>query len=229
MSGRVCELLLKSALYQNVIQITAGGAFPHHSSCMSNFFNLPGDYVLKLLAASAPGIASLLGVARPEESIVVTILLSALAWVLACVVLWGSVILVKNLHRITDAIVRTAWYQVVQAGGNARTWAICRFTHLIPKRRCDDQHEAMPETQFDDFDFTVLQATADCGSAFTTSAPELASTYGLRPAQFQNSLSKLHSSKMIIAVIGCTDGFDNYRLTDYGAAYIKMWDRPRAS
>jgi hypothetical protein len=34
---------------------------------------------------------------------------------------------------------------------------------------------------------------------------------------------------MIATVIGSTDGFDNYRLTDYGAAYIKMWERRQAS
>ena len=87
----------------------------------------------------------------------------------------------------------------------------------------------MPEVRFDDFDFTVLQATADCGPGTTTSAPELVSKYGLRPAQFQKSLSKLRSSKMITAVIGSTEGFDNYRLTDYGAAYMKMLQRRQAS
>jgi len=69
----------------------------------------------------------------------------------------------------------------------------------------------------------------DRGPGFTTSAPELASNFGLRPAQFQKSLSNLQSSKMISTVIGSTDGFDNYRLTDYGAAYMKMWERHQAS
>lgn len=69
----------------------------------------------------------------------------------------------------------------------------------------------------------------DRGRGFTTSAPELASNFGLRPAQFQKSLSNLQSSKMISTVIGSTDGFDNYRLTDYGAAYMKMWERHQAS
>lgn len=82
---------------------------------------------------------------------------------------------------------------------------------------------------FDDFDFTVLQAAANRGPGFTTSAPELASQYGLRPSQFQESLLRLQNSKMITSVIGSTDGFDNYRLTDYGAAYIRMWDQRQAS
>lgn len=74
-------------------------------------------------------------------------------------------------------------------------------------------------------DFTVLQAAADLGPGFTTSAPELASQYGLRPSQLEESLLKLQDNKMITSVLGSTDGFDNYRLTDSGAAYIRMWDQ----
>lgn len=195
---------------------------------MSNFFTLPGEYLLIQLALHAPGIASLLGVAEPKEAITFTIVLSALMWILACVAIWGSVRLVQNLRRITDALVRTLWYRVTEAAGNLKTRVICNFRQWFPRPHSAGL-EAMPEVQFDDFDFTVLQAAADRGPGFTTSAPELASQYGLRPAQFQQSLRKLHGNKMIAAVIGATDGFDNYRLTDYGAAYMKMWERRRAS
>lgn len=196
---------------------------------MSNFFTLPGEYILQLLALNAPGIASLLGVVKPEESTTLTIVLSVFFWVIACVASWGSIRLVQNLYRITDALFRTVWFRITETAGNMKTRAVCNFRQLIPQRQPGNQHDAMPEMQFDDFDFTVLQATADRGPGFTTSAAELASVYGLRPAQFQNSLSKLHNSKMITAVIGSADGFDKYRLTDFGAAYLKMWDRQQAS
>jgi hypothetical protein len=191
---------------------------------MANFFTLPGDYVLNLLTREAPGLASLLGLARPEDAIVLTIVLSTFLWILVVVLFWGAVQLVQNLRRISGAIIRTIWYQLAQGVGNIRTRIICNLRQLFPKRRADDSVHS-PETEFDDFDFTVLQAAADRGPGFTTSAPELASKYGLRPSQFQDSLRKLQSSKLIATVIGSTDGFDNYRLTDYGAAYIKMLDQ----
>jgi hypothetical protein len=34
---------------------------------------------------------------------------------------------------------------------------------------------------------------------------------------------------MVDVVIGSTDGFENYRLTDYGAAYLSMWQRQDAA
>ena len=195
---------------------------------MSNFFTLPGEYLLNKLALHAPGIASLLGVAEPGEAITFTVVLSALLWILACVALWGSVRFVQNLRRITDALVHTLWYRVTETAAGLKTRVICNFRQLFPRRHSAGL-ETMPEVQFDDFDFTVLQAAVGRGPEFTISAPELASQYGLRPAQFQQSLRKLHGNKMIATVSGATDGFDNYRLTDNGAAYMKMWERRQAS
>lgn len=195
---------------------------------MSNFFTLPGEFCRDLLTQHAPGLASLLGVARPEDSIVFTIVLSLLIWILACVSLWGFVRLVQNTYRITDALLRTLWHRVIQGAGNIKTRVICNFRRLFPMRQSGGL-ESLPDVRFDDFDFTVLRAAEECGAGFTTSAPELAGKYGLRPAQFHKSLRKLHNSKMIDTVIGSTDGFDNYRLTDYGASYMRMWEQRQAS
>jgi len=226
--GYVCELRLKSVLYQNVICFTASRLNPNHSFPMSNFFTLPGEYVINQLALHAPGLASLLGVTESGASIIFTIVLSLLIWVLACVSFWGSIRLVQNTYRITGALVRTLWYRVTQSAGSLKTRLVCNFRQLFPSRYSDSQ-KTTTELEFDDFDFTVLQAAADRGPGFTTSAPDLASQFGLRPSQFHKSLRKLHGNRMIATVIGSTDGFDNYRLTDYGAAYIKMWERRQAS
>lgn len=87
-------------------------------------------------------------------------MLSVLIWMLACVMSWITVKSVQNLYRIGEAVIRTAWYRAVQGAGNLRTWAICRYRQLIPKRRSDEPHVAAPEMRIDDFDFTLLQATA---------------------------------------------------------------------
>ena len=228
MHGHVCELRLKSVLYQNVICFTAARLNPNHSFPMSNFFTLPGQYVINQLALHAPGLASLLGVTEAGASITFTFALSLFIWVLACVSFWGFIRLVQNLYRITGALIRTLWYRITQAACNLKTRLVCNYRQLFPLRHSDGQ-KTTPEVEFDDFDFTVLQVAANGGPGFTTSAPDLAGQFGLRPSQFHESLHKLHGNKMIATVVGSTDGFDNYRLTDYGAAYIKMWERRQAS
>jgi hypothetical protein len=195
---------------------------------MSNFFTLPADFIFNQVRLHAPGMASLFGIGKPEDAITLTIVLSVLLWMLACVAVWASIRFLRSSVRILEALVRTACYRVVQGASNVKTRIICNFRQLFPHRRSADI-ESTPEIEFDDLDFTVLQAAADLGPGFTTSAPELASQYGLRPSQLEESLLKLQDNKMITSVLGSTDGFDNYRLTDCGAAYIRMWDRRKAS
>ena len=194
---------------------------------MESLFTLPGTYLLQALTEHAPGIAALLGIANPSDSIALVIVLSALAWVFAVIACWGIVMLARNFYRISEAIIRTLWHRVTQSAGNVRTWVICRYRSLLPQQTASSP-EATPQVSFDDFDFTVLQAAAERGPGFSTSAAELADKYSLRPSQFQKSLGKLSSNKMLTTVIGSTDGFDNYRLTDYGAAYLQMWEQRKA-
>jgi len=189
---------------------------------------MPGIYLLEALIVHAPGISVLLGISNPPNSIVLVIVLSTLAWVFSVIACWGIVMLTRNFYRISEAIIRTLWYRATQLAGNVRTWIICRYRSSLPKQAASSP-EAIPEVPFDDFDFTVLQAAAERGPDFSTSAPELASKYSLRPSRFQKSLGKLSSNKMLATVIGSTDGFDNYRLTDYGAAYLQMWEQRKAS
>jgi DNA-binding PadR family transcriptional regulator len=47
----------------------------------------------------------------------------------------------------------------------------------------------------------------------------------MRPAQVQRSLDKLRKYELVDSVIGSTDGFDNYRLTESGAFFLADWQR----
>jgi hypothetical protein len=195
---------------------------------MENLFTMPGIYLLETLKLHAPSSAALLGISKPSDSIAFVIVLSAFIWIFGVVACWGIVALARNVYRVSEAIIRTLWYRAVQSVGSVRTWVICKYRSLLPKRSASSlEHTA--EVQFDDFDFTVLRAAAEQGPGFSTSAAELAGKYSLRPSQFQKTLGKLSSNKMLATVIGSTDGFENYRLTDYGAAYLQMWEQRKAS
>ena len=195
---------------------------------MENLFTMPAIYLLEALTLHAPSTAALLGLSTPSDSIALVNVLSALIWIFGVIACWGIVALARNSYRISEAIIRTLWHRAVQSVGSAKTWALCKYRSLLPKRSASSL-EPMAEIQFDDFDFTVLRAAAERGPGFSTSAGELAGKYSLRPSQFQKTLGKLSSNKMLTTVIGSTDGFDNYRLTDYGAAYLQMWEQRRAS
>ncbi len=79
--------------------------------------------------------------------------------------------------------------------------------------------------KFDDLDLAVLRNSAAAGGGFVISAPDLAEQLTMRPAQAQRRLDKLRNYRMVDVVIGSTDGFDNYRLTQSGAAFLAMLQR----
>ena len=74
----------------------------------------------------------------------------------------------------------------------------------------------------------MLRSVSAKGPGFALSAPDLADKFTLRPAQVQRSLDKLSKNKLLASVIGSTDGFDNYRMTDSGLAFMAMWERQQA-
>ncbi|MDH3578771.1 MAG: hypothetical protein OEO71_13260, partial [Gammaproteobacteria bacterium] len=94
---------------------------------------------------------------------------------------------------------------------------------LVPQRTRGDI--AAPKVDFDDLDLAVLHSAAARGPGFTTSAPELAERLTYRPTQIQRSLNKLSRNKLLDGVIGSTDGFDNYRLSESGSHYVMMLRR----
>lgn len=192
---------------------------------MPNLFLMPGETLIYLLSAHAPWAASFMGIGR--DPVVLTIVLSTLGWIFACVGAWALYRLAMNIIRLFNAVYLTATHRTLQGFGSLKTMLTCRLRHWFPKRGASGI-TAHPDVQFDKIDLAVLRTAAAQGPAQTMSAPELAERFSMRPAQFQASLQKLHSSKMIDVVIGSTEGFDNYRLTDYGAAYISMYRRQHA-
>lgn len=193
---------------------------------MPNLFLMPGETLIYLLSSHAPWAASLMGIGR--EPVVLTIVLSTLGWILACVGAWALYRVAMNSIRLLNAIVLTATHRLVQGVGSLKTMLTCRLRRWLPKSGTSDI-TAYSDVQFDKIDLAVLRTAAAQGQAQLMSAPALAERFGMRPAQFQCSLQKLHSSKMIDIATRSAGGFDNYRLTDYGAAYISMHRRQHAA
>ena len=85
--------------------------------------------------------------------------------------------------------------------------------------------EIVSREEFDNIDIAVLRSLFNQGPGMAVSAPELAEQLKLRPAQIQHRLDNLAQNHMLRSIIGSTDGFDNYRLTDSGVAFITMMQR----
>jgi len=192
-----------------------------------NAFAWPGECALLQLGNMAPDFAAYMS--TPTNHTTAVVILSLIYWYLVIVLATIVVRTCRNVARIVTATARTIAFRIVLEAGNAKTRIICRLRQRLPWGKAAQDVEA-PTVEFDKLDLAILKAAVVKGPGFALSVPELAEQFSLRPAQIQRSLNKLCSNAMITTVIGSTEGFDNYRLTDSGNAFVGMWARqkPRA-
>ena len=188
-------------------------------------FLLPGELLLSLFARIAPETVALLTFRRGE--LVVPFVFALFAW--TSIAILGLLFLrfCRNVARQVSAVSLTLWHRIRMSLASLKMRIAWKLKALLPQRRRPD-NVAAPTIEFDDLDMAVLQTVSDRGPGFALSAPDLAEKFTLRPSEVQRSLEKLNKNKLLASVIGSTDGFDNYRLTDSGLAFMAMWDRQRA-
>ena len=136
--------------------------------------------------------------------------------------------LYRNLARIVIAIYGTIFFRVKNVIAGWKTQLVVKFRHWLPQRKSHDI-DAPPQVDFDDFDIAILKAVASLKPGFAINAPELAERFRARPARVQRCLDKLRNNKMLDQVIGSNEGFDNYRLSQLGNAFMSSWARRTSS
>ena len=188
----------------------------------------PGDVVLSRFAELAPVTAANWGIASAADSTMPVAVFSGAFWLLMSIIAWRLYRYCQSLLRNFLAVIRTIWYRGRQAAGGLKAMFVCRLREFVPRRRDDGIH-AVPELAFDDLDLTVLRTAAASGPGMATSAPEVAEKFKLRPSQVQRSVDKLRRNNMLDAVIGTTDGYENFRLSPSGATFVAMWQRQQDS
>lgn len=135
---------------------------------------------------------------------------------------WFILHMNRNIARNVESIFRILVYRILQGLGNLKTRVVCKIRELIPHRRIG-RIDSAPQVEFDDLDLAVLRTASALGPGIAINAVELAERFRLRPAQVQRSLNKLNSNKMLDSVIGSSEGFDNYRLSQLGNAFTSRW------
>lgn len=188
------------------------------------WFIAPGSYLLSVFADVAPATAFGLGLSAAQTEGTLVIALSIVCWITLCIVLGIAWEVLRSGSRLVSAMIRTAWHRFLIAAASRKTRLVLKIRSLFPRRPAAVETIA-PSVEFDDLDLAVLHSVSEQGPGFTLSAPELAEQMSLLPARIQQSLDKLSRNNMLQSAIGSTDGFDNYRLSETGAAFVSMWQR----
>ena len=184
-------------------------------------FTLPGEWLLSFIGSFAPQTEQIMRV--DNGAIIVPFVLSLIAWTLAIVAGLFISRICRNFAWQVAAICRTLVWRVKMTAGNLKTRLLWKWRQFFPPK--DDSSEVVSREEFDNVDIAVLRSFFKQGPGMAASAPELAEKLKLRPAQIQHRLENLTHYHMLRSVIGSTDGFENYRLTDSGLAFITMMQR----
>jgi DNA-binding MarR family transcriptional regulator len=191
------------------------------ASAVGRGFMLPGDLLLSGFAWIAPQSAEVLSFGTGRS--VATLVLALFGWTM--IVIIGLLLsrLCRAVARQMNAILRILVWRIKMLLGNLKTRMLWKYREYFPHKTT--QTETVSQTQFDDLDIAVLASMSRQGPGMASSAPELAEKYKLRPTQIQRRLDKLQKNEMLCSVIGSTDGFENYRLTESGLALIAVCER----
>lgn len=184
-------------------------------------FTLPGKWILSVIDRFAPQTVEIMLV--DNGAIIVPFVLSLLAWTLVIVAGLMVFRMCRNFAWQVAALWRTLVWRVKMSLGSLKTRLIWKYRQFFPHR--GDNSQMVAREEFDNVDIGLLRALFRRGPGMTLSAPELTEQLKLRPAQIQHRLDNLVHHQMVRSVIGSTDGYENYRLTDSGLAFITMMQR----
>ncbi len=186
---------------------------------------LPGDFLLSAFAWIAPHSAEVLTIGTGQS--VVMFILTLIAWTI--IVIIGLLLsrACRGFARQIGSMFRILLWNAKMFMGSLKTKMLWKYRKYFAHKTTQD--ETVSQTQFDDMDIAVLASISRSGSGMASSAPDLAEKYKLRPTQIQDRLDQLAKNHMLRSVIGSTDGYDNYRLTDSGLALLAMCERQAAA
>ena len=190
-------------------------------------FSAPGVFILEQSLVHSPAVAKFLHFDSLYAPTLAVFLLSLFYWFLFLVMLALLWRLGSYIVSQIGALIRTVLFRLSRFGRGVKTSLILKLRGWFPRR-----HEAVtdvPMIEFDKLDIAVLRSASAIGPGLALSAPDLAERFRLRPSQVQHSLEKLSHNKMLARVIGATDGYENFRVTDSGVAFLSMWQRQSAS
>jgi hypothetical protein len=190
-------------------------------------FISPVTWLLTALSSHVPALLERLSNSAVDGASVWPSVIALLIWCTLLFVIWRFVVLVRNTIRVVAAWIHLIRFRISLVVRGFKTKLVCTLMRWIP-RRSSSGMSVEPDIEMDDLDMAVLQTLSMKGPGFAVSAPDLAEEFRMRPAQIQRRLDRLRERKMLEDVIGSTEGYDNYRLTNIGVSFLTVWNRPHA-
>lgn len=173
---------------------------------------LPGQLVTSVINSG-------LNIGVGDKGFLLSVLFSTTSWLLLIAIAIKAFRIASRTAENTRAAFATIVF-------NIRTKWACRGRSRTSQAQ-SAVSDSDSEVHFDNLDLAVLNSAATLGPGFALTAPDLAKEFNLRPRQVQSSLEKLAKNMMLKRGFGAAEDYQNYRLSQGGAAFLSMWKRKR--
>lgn len=183
----------------------------------------PGEWLWQWLELYSPATAEWLAGGAAEPGAAFLAVLAAACWLAGLLLLIGLWRIGRTTLRASARLAAVVRFRLAIGLANLRTRIVCRLRRL--SRHSRESHAIHEQVELDELDLAVLWRGAMLAPGFALSVSEVAEQLRRRPAQVQRSLDKLHEQQLVNPLLGSTDGYGNYCLTDSGAWYMAAYQR----
>lgn len=181
---------------------------------------LPGDAALALLIRHAPGLAQFLELGTDDYGGTVSIVISAVAWLAALIVLGLVVNAIRNLYHRLGSYLIGRWNELLRLARITRRRITSRIGMLRQRRAANAPSYAVGELELERLDAAVLRCFANVGEMRVLVAADVAATLKVSLRQVQTALRRLGEHRLIEPAFGTGGGREGHLITRAGQIYL---------
>lgn len=187
---------------------------------IAEWFFLPGDWLIYLLASRAPALANALDVGPADYG---GTFAGFLAWVFWVGAPLASIAMAAAVRRFDEKLTRGIAGAVAELRRRARmAIAIARYrrNRRVPRREPSFDVEELPSLRRDELN--VLELHAKLAPGFALTADDVAEELDRRGHEIRAALERLQKLKLLQATVGGLEGETAYTLTAAGRAALRL-------
>jgi DNA-binding MarR family transcriptional regulator len=206
--------------------IADAGAFAIPS--FDEWFFLPGDWLIYLLASRAPAAAELLRIGPAEYGGTLAGLFAWVCWIALAV---AAIVATSALRRFDRALTGHIVGAAVEVRRRVRmAIAFARYRRKARGRRKEPAFDVGEEPSLGRDELRALELHAKLAPGFALAVSDIAEELDARVHEVRAALERLQKLQLLQSTVGGLDGETAYTLTAAGGALLQMRHaRPRTA
>jgi hypothetical protein len=192
------------------------------------WFFLPGDWLVYLLASRAPFVAELFGVGPQDYGATLAGFVAWICWIMLAIV---SIAATSAVRRFDRALTGRILYAVRELRRHVRMASVfAQYRRKLAAQRKEPSFDVAEEPGLSRDELRVLELHARLSPGFALSTSDVAHELGSRGYEIRTALERLQKLKLLQATVGGLDGETAYTLSAAGRTVLQIRHaRPRVA